>query len=316
MPSVSELLIPLLSCVAVGVAAGAMRLFGIEEARVMSRFVFLIAMPVAVLDFMRATDPPGLAYAGLIAAYVLAMAATAGLALLLSRTVLGLSTQDAGAAVFATTCGNAVFLGLPIALSVGGWAPPFLILMLCEGLLVFALGTALMTWPAKGAPAPRGGVLGISLLAAGRASRNPVVIATLIGLALAVTGITLPREIGGFLDLFGGIAGPGGLFVLGLYVSILPRQRHHVGPKPLVTLLPLKLLFFPALTGALVWLFTEDPTFTSAALLFTGVPPAVSSIVQAAHYGRYEAGTAALVTSGTVIGLGTVTLLLGALLQG
>ena len=156
MPAATDILIPLFACIAVGVGAGLLRLFDAGQARVLSRFVFLVAMPVAVLDFMRATEPPGPAYFGLIAGYMAAMLATVGLAFAASRRLLGLSIREAGAGVFATVCGNAVFLGLPIALAVGSWGPPFLILMLFEGLFVFAIGTALMTWPEHGEASPRG----------------------------------------------------------------------------------------------------------------------------------------------------------------
>jgi predicted permease len=314
MLSIADILIPLFACIGVGVLAGAMRLFGPAEARVLSRFVFVIAFPPAVLDFMRATEPPGPAYLGLIAGYLAAMAATAALALLICRRALGLSVQEAGAAVFACVCGNAVFLGLPIALSVEGWGPPFLILMLFEGLFVFALGTLLMTWPEAGAAPPPGGTAGFAAMAGYRAARNPIFIATLTGLLLAALEVELPSAIGGFLDLFGGIAGPAGLFVLGLYLAILPREQAGLDPKALAALLPVKLLAFPVLAGGLAWAFTGDPTLTAVALLFTALPPAVASVVQSAHYGRYEAGTAALVASGTVVGLGTTTALLVLLL--
>lgn len=316
MSALSSILLPLFACILVGWGAGLLRVFGAAEARVLSRFVFLIAFPPAVLDFMRRTEPPGLAYAGLILAYVVGMAVTAGVTLLICKRFLGLSTQDAGGAVFACVCGNAVFLGLPIALSVDGWAPPFLILMLFEGLLAFALGTALMTWPAAGAPPPRGGVAGNAVAAGLRAARNPVFAATLVGLILTVGRVPLPVPLEGFLDLFGAIAGPAGLFVLGLYLAILPREHTSLDVRALAALLPIRLVFFPALTGGLAWLLTGDAVLTAVALLFTALPPAVASVVQSSHYGRYEAGTAALVASGTIVGLVTTTLLLGVLLAG
>ena len=316
MPSVADILVPLFAAIALGAACGAARLFDLSQARTLSRFVFLVAMPVAVLDFMRATDPPGPAYAGLIGGYLLAMLAVAGLTLLACRRLLGLTTNEAGAAVFGTVCGNAVFLGLPIALAVGSWAPPFLILMLCEGLFVFGIGAALMTWPAPGAPRPRGGVAGLGALAGLRAARNPIVLATLAGLALAVTRATLPAPLASFLDFFGGIAGPAGLFVLGLYLALLPRGEASAFARPLMLLLPIKLALFPALTGTLVWLFTRDGTFTATAILFTALPPAVASIVQAAHYRAWETGTAALVGSGTLLGLLSVSVGLVFLLPG
>ena len=307
MPPVADILVPLFAAIALGAACGALGLFDLAQARVLSRFVFLVAMPVAVLDFMRATEPPGPAYAGLIAGYLIAMLLVAGLTLLACRRMLGLSTNEAGAAVFGTVCGNAVFLGLPIALAVGAWAPPFLILMLCEGLFVFAIGAALMTWPAPGAPRPRGGTLGLGAMAGLKAARNPIVLATLAGLVLAITQARLPGPLAGFLDHFGGIAGPAGLFVLGLYLALLPRGEARAFGRPLAVLLPIKLVVFPALTGTLVWLLTRDATFTATAILFTGLPPAVASVVQAAHYRAWETGTAALVGSGTLLGLVTVS---------
>ena len=316
MPPVADILVPLFAAIALGAACGAARLFDLDQARVLSRFVFLVAMPVAVLDFMRATDPPGPAYAGLIGGYLLAMLSVAALTLFVCRRLLGLGTNDAGAAVFATVCGNAVFLGLPIALAVGAWAPPFLILMLCEGVFVFAIGAALMTWPAPGAPRPPGGALGLGARAGLKAGRNPIVLATLAGLVLAVTGLVFPSPVSGFLDHFGAIAGPAGLFVLGLYLALLPRGGTRAFARPLALLLPIKLVLFPALAGSLVWLLTRDGTFTATAILFTGLPPAVASVVQAAHYRAWETGTAALVGSGTLLGLVSVSLGLLVLIPG
>lgn len=312
MPAAADILVPLFACIAVGVGAGLLGLFTPEQARTLSRFVFLVAMPVAVLDFMRATQTPGLGFAGLIAGYMIAMLAACALAFVLARNVLGLGIHDAGAAVFATVCGNAVFLGLPIALAVGSWGPPFLILMLFEGLFVFAIGTALMTWPEDhGAP---GGFLGTAAMAGVRAARNPIVLATIAGFGLAITGVSFPASVDGFLDLFGGIAGPMGLFVLGLYVAILPRAGVRPDPRALAILLPVKLAVFPALAGGLVWAMTRDGVFTRAVILFCAMPPAVASIVQSAHYRAYEGGTAALVAAGTLAGLASVSALLLVLL--
>ena len=140
-------------------------------------------------------------------------------------------------------------------------------------------------------------------------------LATIAGFALAITQVSFPAPVDGFLDLFGGIAGPAGLFVLGLYVAILPREGVWPDPKALGALLPIKLVVFPVLAAACVFGFTRDTTFTATAALFCAMPPAVASIVQSAHYRAYEAGTAALVAGGTLIGLGSVSALLFFLLQ-
>jgi predicted permease len=105
-------------------------------------------------------------------------------------------------------------------------------------------------------------------------------------------------------------AGPLGLFVLGLSAADLLLSGKAGELKGAAVLLPFKLLLFPALTAALVFLFTGDPTATSVAALFTGLPPAVASIVLASVYRQWIGGTAGVVTVGTILGLASLTLYL------
>lgn len=313
MPSAVSILSPLFGAILLGVIAGGFRLFDISDARRFSRFVFMVAMPVAILDFMRQTTPPNLTYAGMIAGYLIAFAATAVAAFWVTRVWRKRTIRESGATVFATTCGNAVFLGLPIALAVPGWGPPFLILMLFEGILVFAVGSALMTWPEDDGGQAK--ILNALVDAIVRALKNPIVLATLIGLTLALLDVTLPGWIGGPLDLFGGIASPMGLFVLGLYLTILPRTEGRIPTTLLTGLLPLKLVIFPAMAGGLTYLFTRDVILSSTATFFTGMPPAIASIVLASNYQEAEEEVAAIVGIGSLIGLGTTTLMLLTLTQ-
>lgn len=318
MAALVPLLAPLFGAIAIGSLVGVMRLFGREEARTFSRFVFLVAMPVAVFSFMRQSPPPRPEFIGMALAYLLALFITASAAFLAARRIGRVTVREAGAAVFTTTCGNAVFLGLPIALGIEGWGPPFLTLMVFEGTFVFGIGTALMTWPDDTTPngakkeAPALHVLGIFSAAALRALRNPIIIATLAGLVLSLLAIDLPAILAGPLDRFGQIASPFGLFVLGIYLAVLVGKPlpSGGGRSLLPLLLGLKLVVFPVLCGALTWLFTRDGTLVRVAALFACLPPAVSSVVLAASYRQYEEGTATLVSIGTILGLVTTTVAL------
>ncbi|WP_370336741.1 AEC family transporter [Parvularcula marina] len=305
MPSVGSLLAPLAGATLIGVIAAWLKLFGQTEARVLSRFVFLVAMPVAVFNFVVDAPPPEPAYLGMIAGYLAGLTATVGLGFFWIRRFCGASIQETGAALFAAICGNAIFLGLPIALGVPGWGPPFLILMVFEGTMTFAIATALMTWPDKDHPDQS--PVKNAVNAATRAIRNPVVVGMALGFLLMMLGIQLPEMVAAPLDLFSKIASPLGLFVLGLYLVILPREQTALPTKLLIGLLPLKLIIFPAITAGITWVLTSDIALTSAAALFTVVPPAVSSVVLASSYGFYEKQVAAIVAVGTLIGMLTVT---------
>ena len=318
MPSIASLLVPLFGAIFVGVGARALKLFDGEDARRMARFVFMIAMPFAGFEFMRANTVAGDILLGLAAGYLGALVTVVAAAFAICRSVLGLSVRESGAAVFATTCGNAIFLGIPIATSVEGWGPPFLILVLLEGTFCFAIGTALMTWPTGGEAGRTGFGNAVRNVrdAIIRALRNPIVLGTLLGLGAALVEVDIPGPAAGFLGFMARTAGPLGLFVLGLSAADLVLQRKVAELKGAALLLPLKLLAFPALTAVLASVFPADPSATTVAALFTGLPPAVASIVLASVYGQWIGGVSGVVTIGTVIGLASLAIYLVAVLPG
>ncbi|MEM6745999.1 MAG: AEC family transporter [Pseudomonadota bacterium] len=308
MPSLAVLLVPLFGTIAIGALVRGLRLFDAEDARRFSRFVFMVAMPIAGFDFLRQSDPSTDVLLGLGGAYLIGLSVTVAAAFVISRSVLGLTIREAGAAVFTCTCGNAIFLGIPIALAVPEWTAPFFMLVIFEGTFVFAIGTALMTWPEGDGAAGR---LAKSVLGAvGRAFLNPIIIGTLLGLAASIVDLPMPEP---FAELFGFMArvvGPVGLFVLGLsIVDIIARGEIGDVRAPLA-LVPMKLIVFPAVTGALAWLFTGDPSATGAGILFTGLSPAVASIVLSNVYGQWQSGVTSLVGVGTLLGLITLVIFL------
>jgi predicted permease len=309
--TLTSLLFPLFGSIFLGAGTRSFRLFDGEDARRMARFVFMIAMPFAGFEFMRRSQVDGEIILGLAGGYVLSLLIITAAVFVLARGVLKLTVREAGAAVFSSTCGNAIFLGIPIAASVEGWASPFLILVLFEGTLVFAIGTALMTWPDESsAGGEQGAVLRAAAKAALRAATNPIVIGTVLGLLASLASAELPEPVDRFLAFTARTAGPLGLFVLGVSAADLVLSGKASELRGAALLLPFKLVLFPLLTAGLVFLFTGDATATSVAALFTGLPPAVASIVLASVYRQWVGGTAGVVTAGTLVGLATLTLYL------
>jgi predicted permease len=310
MPSLVTILTPLFGAIFIGAGARRLKLFDGEDARRISRFVFMVAMPIAGFDFMRQSNPPADVFLGVVTAYLVALAVASSSAFVIARRLVGLSVREAGAAVFSVTCGNAIFLGIPIALSVPAWAPTFLLLVLFEGTFVFAIGTALMTWP-EGEDAAEGSSLGTILRtlreALMRSLSNPIVVGTLLGLVAGQLPFAFPEPAEALFAFMARVAGPLGLFILGVSVMNLLEERGIGDARPLSLLLPIKLLLFPALTGVLTFQLTggaEGPT--AAAILFTGLPPAVASVVLSQVYRQWISGVAGLVAAGTIIGLVTL----------
>ena len=304
MPPI-EVLAPLILTILAGVLAGGVRLLDLSGARTLARFVFAAAMPVAIVGFFLNADPSGVPLSFALA-YVVSASVCFCIAGLLGRAMLGLTINESGAHALASTCGNSVFLGLPIAFAIEGWGPPFLTLMVMEGLVLFSLATAVMTWRGDG----RGAMAKIAASlrqSATRTAANPIVLATIIGIALVAFRVEAPGVVAGFVERFGAVAGPTGLFVLGLYIATLPRAEVAADARNVFLAAVVKLFVFPLLTGGLTYVFTGgDVALTSVSVLFTGLPPAVNTLLQASNYGVYERQIANTIVAATPLGLLTV----------
>lgn len=311
MPSLLTLLAPLAGAALIGAFVAARRIFGQAEARILSRFVFMVAMPIAVFNFAVHSSPPTPAYMGMVVGYLVGLFLVTGLCVLIAQKIFGFSLREAGAIVMTVNCGNAVFLGLPIALQIPDWGPPFLMLMIFEGGLAYAIAISLATSPEHETPSHFVSNIARASL---RALTNPIPLALIIGTAIVILGIQLPDVIDAPLRLFSGIAAPMGLFVLGLYLVILPRESRDIPVKLVAIMLPLKLVVFPAVAAAICWVLTKDVLLTSVVGFFTILPPAVSSIVLAATYELKEREVATLTAIGSLLGLVIIALYLAAVL--
>jgi hypothetical protein len=303
LSSVLTVALPVFLVIASGMLAGRLRLADANDSAALNRFVFRFAMPAAL--FALTSGASGLkAEDGLIA---IAYGAPALLIIFssyfLARTVLKLPSQEAGAHAFASVFGNAVFLGLPIALGIEGWGRPFVDLMLVEGILVIGIGAALM--------APRSGATKLEIPALlARPLKNPLVVAAIAGFALATAGIALPGPLRSVFDLLGRGAGPVALFSLGLFFTTRPAPTLRHAPNVLLIAL-FKMALLPALSlSMLAALGVSDPHYRGALALFTVVPTAVGAFIMASQYGRYVEETAAAVAVTTALSVLSISAVL------
>jgi len=306
MPAVITVALPVFAVIALGLAAGRLRLAAADDAAALNRFVFRFAFPAAIFSLMSSASGFG-AHDGLLAlAYGAAAITLMTATYFVARKIFSLPPQDAGAHAFASILGNAVFLGLPIAIAIDGWARPFVTLMLVEGIVVISLGAALMA-PRDGQKSPAA-LLWQALM---RPLKNPLVAAALAGFAVALAGVSLPGPMRGFLDLIARAAGPVALFSLGLFFSTRPAINigDHGGKVAAIALV--KMVVLPLLALALFG-FTgvNDPAYRGALALFTCVPTAVAAFVIASQYGRYVEETAAAIAATTALSIITISAVL------
>lgn len=303
MSAVLTIALPVFAVMAVGALAGRAGWLGEADAQALNKFVFRFAMPAALFGLTAGATPPGAADAALAASYAIAAAVTLFGGYWLAQRLFPITKPEAGAHAFSSTLGNAVFLGLPIALSVGDWARPFVVLMLIEGIFVIAIGAALMR--------PRREAGSFLTRAAGLfagPAKNPLVIGMAAGFAYSMTGFDFSGPVETFFSLLGRAAGPVALFSMGLFLATHPLSAFAEVRSRVAVIAAAKMIILPAIALGAARLFgVADPAYVGALALFSLVPSAVGSFVMASQYGVYVREAAAAVFVTTLLSLLTIS---------
>ena len=141
-------------------------------------------------------------------------------------------------------------------------------------------------------------------------ARNPLVIATAVGLVANVLGFRLSPWMEPTIARIGSAALPLGLMAAGagLHFGALARSRTLT-----VGLLSIRHLLLPLVALALIWIFKLDPVQRTVLLIYSAVPTASSCYVLAVRMGYDGSYVAALVTLSTVLGLASLPFALAVL---
>ena len=302
MNAVLTVALPVFAIIAVGIFAGRAKLMTAGDSQTLNKFVFKFAMPAALFGLTASTPPPGAADATIAIAYASAAFISLFGGYFLAKILFPVTAPEAGAHGFASTLGNAVFLGLPIALTIDGWARPFVVLMLIEGIFVIAIGAALMSPRSNdGSFLKRLSGYFIGPL------KNPLVLAMIAGFVYAALGLTFSGPAETFFSILGRAAGPTALFSLGLFLATHQFPAFKSVAGRVGTIAAIKMVLLPAI--ALVIAMTlglNDPAYMGALALFLFVPSGVGSFIIASQYGIYQSETAAAVSFTTLLSVLTI----------
>lgn len=140
--------------------------------------------------------------------------------------------------------------------------------------------------------------------------RNPLIVATVAGLAANLAGLRIPPWLEPTVARVGGASIPLGLMAAGAGM----RVAHLAQQKTLtVSLLGIRHLALPLLAAALAWAFRLDAVQTLVLLAFSALPTSSSCYVLAARMGYNGAYVGGLVTLSTLLALASLPFALGVL---
>jgi len=191
---------------------------------------------------------------------------------------------------------NSGNMGVPlIILTFGSAALPAAVLLLAvENFLHFLLGQQLITqrWSVK------------------IVFKNPMIIATILGIGVSVTGIVLPEFLGLPIHMLGQISIPLLLFSLGVRMISIDLQDWRIGTMGAL-ICPLSGLMIGLLFVQLVPLSNEH---RSMLLLFSALPPAVLNFLVAERFNQEPQKVASIVLIGNFASILIIPTVLWAIL--
>jgi malonate transporter len=196
----------------------------------------------------------------------------------ISRIVADRGLAAAGAHATTATVGNLGFLGPPLMLAFFGerGAGPLAMAILAEVMVLLSVGSVLMS-------ANNGPTQGLGSLFLRGIMFNPIVVAIVVGAAVAGTGLAPPDAITRFLVFLGGAAGPAALFALGGTLALQRLDRRTAVAACLIAVA--KLVVYPLLVWIILGRMMQlDAFWVNVGVLIAGLPSAGNIYVLAQRY--------------------------------
>lgn len=309
MASILDAVVPLFAVIFAGYFAGRLRMLSEDAVRGLNRFVFTFAMPPMLFRLMATTDVTSLGQGRFLLGYFWAEL----MVFLLGAVLGGLLFRQRFAEMvmqgFGSSFSNGVLIALPLLIGLHGEAGAVPALMLFTlDVLAFSSITTLL----EIARAREGRGAGSALVAARTSGlailRNPIIMATLLGILWGIAGLPLPSLVSKTFGFLGQAGPPAALFALGATLAYR-RVRGSVGSAS--AMVTLKLAVHPALVFlALTLLVPVDPFWVHSAVVFAACPVGANVYVFAQHYGVQVTTTSAAILVSTGLAMLTITGLL------
>ncbi|OKK18961.1 hypothetical protein AMK09_17865 [Streptomyces sp. CB02488] len=207
---------PIWLLTAAGYAVARSGFLGVHAEEVLGRFVFHVAMPAALFGMVSGSRPADFAHLSLVAfATATALVSAAGYGV--ARRFFGRGRAGAAVSGMASGYVNSANLGIPVAVRVLGDASFVAQVILFQVLLVSPVILTLLDSGTRAEAAPGGRRTGSGLRRMlTMPVRNPVIMASLLGVAVSAAGLRLPDALTRSCDLLGAAAVPTALITLGL----------------------------------------------------------------------------------------------------
>jgi predicted permease len=294
-----EMVLPVLAPVLVGWLAVRLKLLAVGDAKALTSAYLYIFLPALIVGHLAKQNLAALFDRPFILATVALMLGIYGFILLLHRFVWRRPLGDSVMAAFACAKFNAVVVGLPLLLiAIGKQAIVAVLINLVIGYFTILPLTLFLLEVAKAGESEEG----IQVAAVvGRAMRHtifdPLILATLLGIAIAALHLTLPGWLDETLIALSGAAIPVPLVAVGMTIS---GAAFTAGIGEVLWVSAVRVIASPLLAIGAARAFGLSPVYSIALVISFSLPTAKMAFAVAESHGVYERAMAAIVTVTTL----------------
>src|ERR1700739_1232045 len=285
MHAVLNSALPIFALILTGFVCGFFGVFDRTATDNLNRFAVYLALPSLMFVAMSRISPNEVRQLGFVGAFCGGFSVCFAVAFLISR-VRGKRVANASIEGLDAGYSNVGFMGIPMCLLVFGpeSAPASIIATLFTACVLFLFAIVVIEidlqerdrfwWPgAKGARA---------------IFTSPLLVAPVAGLAIGLSGLTVPAPFASFTTLLGGAASPAALVCIGLFLAQERVVTHDI--RSIALLVAMKLILQPAVTAFLAFhVFSMPPLWSHSAVILSALPIGSGPFTIAKLYGL-EAG--------------------------
>jgi malonate transporter and related proteins len=303
MIDVINLALPFFGLIFIGFACGKLKQIPDTALGWMNFFIVYVSLPALFYRILAQTPLEQLAKVNFVLATSLATFTAFSVSFVISMIVMRGKVGDSTIAGLAGGYGNIGYMGPGLALATLGAeaAVPVALIFCFDTLLLFSLVPFLM---ALASPQKKS-VASVAMEVVKRIATNPLVIATVAGIASAALHFQPPVALDRLMQFLQNASAPCALFTLGVTVALRPLKKMP-WEVPFLTLV--KLALHPAIVFVLLSLFGPfGQTWVYTAVLMAALPPALNVFVFARQYDTWVEQASSAVLIGTVVSVVTLT---------
>jgi len=288
---------PIYVIILIGFALTRIGIFGKSDLRVLGKFVLNLALPALLFKALAVRPIGGILNAGYLCSYLAGTLLVIGAGYFFCRRGIGLNSTTSSVYVMGMACSNSGYVGYPILLlTIAPVAGVALALnMVVENLIVLPLLLSMAEGNAGG-----GGRWRVVARSLRRLTRNPLIIAMVAGLAVSISGLSLPEPALRTVDMLAATCSAVALVVVGGTLVGLPLHGMGQRVAPIVVG---KLIAHPLAVLACVsaWpllgLGAIEPELRTAAVLLAAMPMMGIYPTLAQAYGHEDFSAVALLVA-------------------